>query len=471
MQIPISKYFEKDKESTNSAAEATEIERTFWKNLKFQPPLYGADLKGSLSENIKSSWNMNNLASILNCLQKTMPGINQPYLYFGMWKAMFAWHCEDMNLLSINYLHFGEPKHWYAIPSQSGPRFERFAQSLFPNEFKKCPQHLRHKTTLISPYIIAKNHQIPVYKVIQTEGDFVITAPAAYHCGFNFGFNCAESVNFATEGWISYGKKADFCNCAGNTARINMNYFMEQYQASKRKKKRQQLQPKDLSESILINVDGTVTVRKRKSEEDPNPQVPKKRFTVSNSIGNKNEMSTELLQTQFIQNYENMMNDSKMEVEEQKGELSANQISLLQQILSVCNNQMPSVMVRMKLADLFNSTPSSIFNWFYSNGAKQITFEQIQSQTQSTASANNSQQTNQDSQMFRIECKQCKTALQFKKPTQMKSEQQRIKVLCKLCKSITVCMITNQNQISVVESFPSANANQNTVAIKNEQLP
>ena len=39
-----------------------------------------------------------------------------PYLYFGMWRATFSWHVEDMDLYGVNFLHFGAPKTWYCVP-------------------------------------------------------------------------------------------------------------------------------------------------------------------------------------------------------------------------------------------------------------------------------------------------------------------------------------------------------------------
>lgn len=40
------------------------------------------------------AWNTNDLDNTLNNLGVTLPGVNSPYLYFGMWKATFAWHVE-----------------------------------------------------------------------------------------------------------------------------------------------------------------------------------------------------------------------------------------------------------------------------------------------------------------------------------------------------------------------------------------
>ncbi|XP_058528427.1 lysine-specific demethylase 4C isoform X6 [Ochotona princeps] len=109
-----------------------DLERKYWKNLTFVAPIYGADINGSIYDEGVDEWNIAHLNTVLDVVEEecgiSIEGVNTPYLYFGMWKTTFAWHTEDMDLYSINYLHFGEPKSWYAIPPEHGKRLERLAQ-------------------------------------------------------------------------------------------------------------------------------------------------------------------------------------------------------------------------------------------------------------------------------------------------------------------------------------------------------
>lgn len=72
-----------------------------------------------------------------------------------------------MDLYSINYLHFGAPKTWYAVPPQYGRQLEKMANKYFPASFRNCEAYLRHKMTLISPQIL-KQHNIPFDKVMHS---------------------------------------------------------------------------------------------------------------------------------------------------------------------------------------------------------------------------------------------------------------------------------------------------------------
>lgn len=109
-----------------------ELERKFWKNLTFNAPIYGADISGTIYDPEQRVWNVGNLGTILDLISSAynarIEGVNTAYLYFGMWKTSFCWHTEDMDLYSINYLHYGAPKFWYVIPPQNARRFERLAE-------------------------------------------------------------------------------------------------------------------------------------------------------------------------------------------------------------------------------------------------------------------------------------------------------------------------------------------------------
>ncbi|KAI1805121.1 hypothetical protein F4811DRAFT_517406 [Daldinia bambusicola] len=191
-----------------------ELERIYWKTLTYAQPLYGADLPGTLFDDECDTWNLNKLPNLLDVLGTKVPGVNTAYLYLGMWKATFAWHLEDVDLYSINYLHFGAPKQWYSISQGDARRFEAAMKSIWPTDAKACDQFLRHKAFLISPNHLANFFNIKVNKCVSYPGEFVVTYPYGYHSGYNLGYNCAEAVNFALDSWLPMGKIAKRCECA-----------------------------------------------------------------------------------------------------------------------------------------------------------------------------------------------------------------------------------------------------------------
>jgi len=199
------------------------IEEKFWRSLSFNPPIYGADVKGSLFDE-KVPWNLKELSTILNdgLGISQIYGINDPYFYFGAWRTTFAWHTEDLDLPSINFLHYGKPKFWYVIGRNDGHMLETTVKKYMADNFSKCREHMRHKTTIVNPYVLKKLcPDITINKVKQEEGEFIITFPGCYHSGFNWGFNIAEAVNFGVHSWLNVFVKCGVCQCQPDNVNIN----------------------------------------------------------------------------------------------------------------------------------------------------------------------------------------------------------------------------------------------------------
>lgn len=162
-----------------------------------------------------------------------------------MWRAAFAWHVEDMDLYSVNYrasyfhaadrqlvanlqtpgphtVHFGAPKFWYAVPQAKADALERTMRSYFPSDVSECDQFLRHKSFAASPQRLSQDACRPNV-LVQHPNEFVFTFPRGYHSGFNTGFNCAESINFALDSWIDLGRKARYCTCIDDRCAVSSN--------------------------------------------------------------------------------------------------------------------------------------------------------------------------------------------------------------------------------------------------------
>eukprot|EP01083_Nonionella_stella_P028493 78466_1 len=181
-----------------------------------------------------SAWNPGDMENWLDALPHNAAGITTTYIYFGEFLTSFPWHIEDAKLFSVNYLHFGAPKMWYMIPPSHSDKFRAVLEGVYADEYTQCTRYDIHKQIILNPQLLVHmDPPIPVLFGVQQPNQFMIIWPDTYHAGFNTGFNCAESVNFATPSWQEAGRQAEArwsqccCMCAldGTRFHIDMESF------------------------------------------------------------------------------------------------------------------------------------------------------------------------------------------------------------------------------------------------------
>lgn len=92
------------------------------------------DMEGSAGWKLSNSpWNLQVLArspgSLTRFMPDDIPGVTSPMVYVGMLFSWFAWHVEDHELHSMNFLHTGSSKTWYAVPGDYAFEFEEIVRS------------------------------------------------------------------------------------------------------------------------------------------------------------------------------------------------------------------------------------------------------------------------------------------------------------------------------------------------------
>lgn len=166
---------------------------------------------GSLAD---TAWNMRTVSrangSLLRFMKEEIPGVTSPMVYVAMLFSWFAWHVEDHDLHSLNYLHMGAAKTWYGVPRDAAVAFEEVVRVHgYGGEINPLVTFaiLGEKTTVMSPEVFI-SAGVPCCRLVQNAGEFVVTFPRAYHTGFSHGFNCGEAANIATPEWLRVAKEA-----------------------------------------------------------------------------------------------------------------------------------------------------------------------------------------------------------------------------------------------------------------------
>ncbi|KAM1231012.1 hypothetical protein ACFX2G_041998 [Malus domestica] len=181
------------------------------------------DMEGTAGWKLSNSpWNLQVIArspgSLTRFMPDDIPGVTSPMVYIGMLFSWFAWHVEDHELHSMNFLHTGSSKTWYSVPGDYAFDFEELIRTeAFGSNLDRLAalSLLGNKTTLISPEAVVAAG-IPCCRLIQNSGEFVVTFPRAYHVGFSHGFNCGEAANFGTPQWLKVAKEAAVRRAAMN---------------------------------------------------------------------------------------------------------------------------------------------------------------------------------------------------------------------------------------------------------------
>ncbi|KAL3015618.1 hypothetical protein AAZX31_06G166100 [Glycine max] len=204
-----------------------ETETLFWKATLDKPfsVEYANDMPGSAfspkcrrvgdpSSLADTQWNMRAVSrakgSLLQFMKEEIPGVTSPMVYVAMLFSWFAWHVEDHDLHSLNYLHMGAGKTWYGVPRDAAVAFEEVVRVHgYGGEINPLVTFatLGEKTTVMSPEVLI-SAGVPCCRLVQNAGEFVVTFPRAYHTGFSHGFNCGEAANIATPEWLRFAKDA-----------------------------------------------------------------------------------------------------------------------------------------------------------------------------------------------------------------------------------------------------------------------
>ncbi|KAI3512844.1 hypothetical protein L1887_20164 [Cichorium endivia] len=182
----------------------------------------------------ETRWNMQKVSrakgSPLRFIKEEIPGVTSPMVYLGMLFSWFAWHVEDHDFHSLNYMHMGAAKTWYGVPMDAAVAFEDVVRAHgYGGEINPVVTFatLAQKTTVMSPEVLIKAG-IPCCRLVQNAGEFVVTFPRAYHSGFSHGFNCAEAANIATPGWLVVARDATIrrasMNCAPMVSHTQLLY-------------------------------------------------------------------------------------------------------------------------------------------------------------------------------------------------------------------------------------------------------
>lgn len=132
-----------------SFMELNQFEHRLYMNLTNHVQLYGSNFDQTLFSSGQISMNLIEMvkSNLIAICHKESPGITKPMLLYATYRSTFVMHSENSNLAAINYLHWGAPKIWIAVPNEYYLQVIELAKKLYSNckdHRKNCANWLAH---------------------------------------------------------------------------------------------------------------------------------------------------------------------------------------------------------------------------------------------------------------------------------------------------------------------------------------
>lgn len=109
--------------------------------------------KFSLSDVCKMQ---DSLFQIVTKKAEEISGIVIPWAYVAGKFSTFCWHTEDLFLYSLNYMHEGGTKTWYAIPYSDVVKTREYLLRKYKEKLKEKPTLLNEVIIFFSPLELVK---------------------------------------------------------------------------------------------------------------------------------------------------------------------------------------------------------------------------------------------------------------------------------------------------------------------------
>ncbi|KAA0203502.1 hypothetical protein HAZT_HAZT007959 [Hyalella azteca] len=161
------------------------------------------------SPSAKHPWNLKNLCQSSSTILRSMGnviGVTSPTLHVGMLFSSVCWYRDPHSLPWIEYLHSGASKIWYGVASSAEEKLREAMSELVPEFVKDSPIWLPSDTTMVDPTSLSESG-VPVCRVVQEPGQFVLVFPGAFTASLCTGYLIAESAFFARHHYFERAEK------------------------------------------------------------------------------------------------------------------------------------------------------------------------------------------------------------------------------------------------------------------------